>query len=220
MSATLAVGALLLGFGGSPHCAAMCGAPCAALTRGGGRCAVGFHGGRVIGYMAAGALAAASISTLGATREAWPVLRPLWAVLHGAVLALGLWLLISGRQPDWRFGRPAAVLATAGGWAPMKGPARAGAAGLAWVAWPCGLLYGALTMAALADGPLGGAAVMAAFSLGSLPALAAAPLVLGRLTGTRAKAAAVRIAGALLAGSSAWALGHGVWERVLAWCAA
>jgi len=43
--------------------------------------------------------------------------------------------------------------------------------------------------------------------------------VLKRLTGTRAKAAAVRVAGALLAGSSAWALGHGVWERVLAWCA-
>jgi uncharacterized protein len=101
----------------------------------------------------------------------------------------------------------------------MSGPARAGAAGLAWVAWPCGLLYGALTMAALANGPLEGAAVMAAFALGSLPALAAAPLLLNRLTGTRAKAMAVRTAGALLAASSAWALGHGVWERVLAWCA-
>ena len=147
------------------------------------------------------------------------MLRPLWTLLHVAVLALGLWLLATGRQPDWRFGRPPAVLATAGGWVPIGGPARAGAAGLAWVAWPCGLLYGALTMAALADGPLGGAAVMAAFSLGSLPALAVAPLVLKRLTATRAKAAAVRVAGALLAGSSAWALGHGVRERVLAWCA-
>ena len=218
MSATLVLGALLLGFGGSPHCAAMCGAPCAALTRGGGRCAAGFHGGRMLGYMSAGALAAVSVSTLGATRDAWPVTRPVWALLHVAVLALGLLLLASGRQPDWRFGRPPAVLATAGGWAPMSGPARAGAAGLAWVAWPCGLLYGALTMAALANGPLGGAAVMAAFSLGSMPALLAAPLVLNRLTDTRAKAFAVRVAGALLAGSSAWALGHGVWERVLAWC--
>jgi sulfite exporter TauE/SafE len=218
VSAALVVGALLLGFGGSPHCAAMCGAPCAALTRGGGGRVAGFHGGRMLGYMAAGALAAASVSTLGATREAWPVLRPLWALLHVAVLALGLWLLVSGRKPEWRFGRAPGVLATAGTWVPMSGPSRAGAAGLVWVAWPCGLLYGALTMAALADGPLGGAAVMAAFSIGTLPALAAAPLLLNRLTGSKAKAVAVRAAGALLAGSSAWALGHGVWERVLAWC--
>jgi sulfite exporter TauE/SafE len=219
MSATLVLGALLLGFGGSPHCAVMCGAPCVGLTRGGARCAVGFHIGRIVGYMAAGALAAASVSAIGATREAWPALRPLWALLHVAILALGLWLLATGRQPEWRLGRAPALRATADGWVAMRGPGGSSAAGLAWVAWPCGLLHSALVLAALADGPLGGAAVMGTFSLASLPALAAAPVVLRRLTRTRAKAQAVRIAGLLRAGTSAWALGHGVWERVLAWCA-
>lgn len=74
-------------------------------------------------------------------------------------------------------------------------------------------------LAALAGGLAGGAAVMAAFSLGSLPALAAAPLMLGRLTAGRARSWSVRAAGLPLVGSSSWALGHGVWERAAAWCA-
>jgi sulfite exporter TauE/SafE len=219
MELSLILGGLLLGFGGSPHCAAMCGAPCAALTRGGGRCATGFHAGRALGYMVGGAVVAASMSSLAAMREVAPVLQPLWALVQVAVLTLGLWLVVTGRQPDWRFGRAPTVLAAPGGWAPMQGPLRSGAAGLAWVAWPCGLLHSALVLAALANGPIGGAAVMAAFSLGSLPALAAAPLLLGRLTGARPKMWSVRAAGLLLAGTSAWAVGHGVWERVAAWCA-
>ena len=178
MELSLVLGALLLGFGGSPHCAAMCGAPCAALTRGGRAPFAGFHAGRLVGYMAGGAVVAASVSSLGLLREAAPVVQPLWVVLHVAVLAFGL----------------------------------------AWIAWPCGLLYSALALAAMANGPLGGAAVMGAFALASMPALAAAPLLLGRLAGAKGRAWSVRVAGVLLAGASAWALGHGVWERALAWC--
>jgi len=215
----LIFGGLLLGFGGSPHCAAMCGAPCAALTRDGGRCTGAFHAGRALGYMAAGAVAAASVASLAPMRDAWPLLRPLWVLLHVALLALGLWLLVTGRQPAWRLELAPALPGAAGGWAPLRGPARAGIAGLAWVSWPCGLLYSALSLAALADGPVGGAAVMAAFALGSLPALWAAPTLLRRLAGTRARLLGVRAAGLLLAGASAWALGHGVWEQALAWCA-
>lgn len=218
MEFSLILGALALGFGGSAHCAAMCGAPCAALTRGGPQHLAGFHGGRTLGYMAAGAVAAASVSSIGALREAWPLLRPLWALLHVALVVFGGWLLVTGRQPDWRLGRAPSVLVTAGGRASMHGPARAGAAGLAWVAWPCGLLHSALLLAALANGPSGGAAVMAAFALGSAPALWLGPRLLQRLAGTSARAWSVRAAGAVLAASSAWALGHGVFERVLAWC--
>jgi sulfite exporter TauE/SafE len=219
VDATLIAGGLLLGFGGSAHCAAMCGAPCAALTRD-RRQATAFHGARAAGYMVAGAVAAAGVASLGVMRELWPAVRPLWAMLHVAVLSLGLWLVATGRQPDWRLGRAPAVPATAGGWVPMQGPARSGLAGACWVAWPCGLLHSALLLAALANGLIGGAAVMGAFALGSLPALWATPALLRRLAGARARRWSVRVAGLMLAGASAWALGHGVWEKALAWCLA
>lgn len=219
---SLAAAALVLGFAGSAHCAVMCGAPCAAVTRGVPSRAAGFHAGRLAAYMAAGALAAGALGALGAWRESFPVLRPVWALLHTAVLAFGLWLLATGRQPAWRAVRAPAFLAPApasgrrgDGWVPMRGPGTAAAAGLAWVAWPCGLLHSGLLLAALADGPAGGAAVMAAFTLGTLPALAAAPLLLRRLAGS---AWGVRLAGAMLATAAAWSLLRGVWPAFAAWC--
>jgi sulfite exporter TauE/SafE len=220
----LVAAAFLLGLGGSAHCAAMCGAPCAALVRGGRGAFAGFHVGRLVGYMAGGAVAAASVSTLAVLRDAAPVVRPLWLALHVAVLVFGLWLVVTGRQPDWRLGRAPSVLGgtvaagAGGGWVAMQGPARPTAFGLAWIAWPCGLLYSALALAAMANGPLGGAAVMGAFALASMPALAAAPWLFGRLTGARGRAWAVRVAGLMLAGAAAFALGHGVWQRALDWC--
>jgi sulfite exporter TauE/SafE len=100
---------------------------------------------------------------------------------------------------------------------------RAGAAGLAWFALPCGLLQSALVMAALADGPTGGAAVMAAFAATSSIGLSMVPLVVRRWVGGRGVSArstswAVRMAGLGLVATSGWALGHGLWERVVALC--
>src|SRR3990172_8189392 len=54
--------------------------------------------------------------------------------------------------------------------------ALAGAAGLAWGALPCGLLYGALAASAFAGTPWGGAAAMLAFGAGTAPWLLAARL--------------------------------------------
>jgi len=72
---------------------------------------------------------------------------------------------------------------------------------------------------------LGTAMVLAAFAVASAPALWLGPLVLQRWvlpTGLGASLATaawpVRAAGALLALGSAWALGHGLWVRVLDWC--
>ena len=57
-----------LGLAASPHCALMCGAPWAALTRGRRRDAASFHIARVAGYAAAGAVATvpAALSVGGA----------------------------------------------------------------------------------------------------------------------------------------------------------
>ena len=99
MDFALVISALMLGLAGAPHCAAMCGAACAAATRGGGTSVpVAFHLSRVAGYTLAGAVAASSVGLLSALGQASPALRPLWTLAHAAALALGLWLMWNGRH--------------------------------------------------------------------------------------------------------------------------
>lgn len=228
MDAALYASALLLGLAGSPHCAAMCAAPCAAVLGGAGwRAQLAFHGARLLGYAAAGALAAASINSLGALATLSPALKPLWTLVHAAALALGLWLAVAGRQPAWlgRLGRQPQLAAAPGGWQVVRGPGRPAAAGLLWVAWPCGLLQSALLVAALADHAGAGAGVMAVFALASAAGLGAAPWLWRRLRGgagggggVLSATLGVRLAGALLVLGSGWALGHGLWARFVAYC--
>jgi sulfite exporter TauE/SafE len=96
----------------------------------------------------------------------------------------------------------------------MSGPLQAGAAGGAWGLMPCGLLQSALLVAALASGPLQGASVMAAFALASGISLWLGPQLWRRLWRRRgadqAATASVRLAGAVLAGASLFALWHGL----------
>jgi len=222
----LAASAFMLGLAGTPHCVAMCGAACTAVGRQpGGGVRWSFHAGRVAGYAAAGAVAAGSVGALASLAQVSPALRPLWTLAHAAAMALGLWLLWRGRQPAWmaNLGRGRTSPATAvGGWQRISGPARGAGAGLAWVAWPCGLLQSALVVAALANTPGGGALVMAAFSVASGTGLLLGPWLWLRL-GARgnevvAVSLATRAAGAMLAGASAWALGHDAIREVVAFC--
>lgn len=237
MDAALIFSAWLMGLAGAPHCTAMCGAACGALTR---RCSSGrparamasFQAGRLLGYAAGGAVAASSVSVLALLGQSTPALRPLWTAVHVAALALGLWLLITARQPRWlgELGRPPSPMpqppstsTAVAGWQRMSGPVRAAAAGTLWLAWPCGLLQSALMLSALANSAWAGAAVMATFALASSAGLWAAPALWWRLTGrsTASMQAAtwpIRLAGAALAGASAWALGHGLWQRIVAFC--
>lgn len=227
MEWALAFSAGLLGLAGTPHCAAMCGAACmAAVGRSGAPGLASFHLARLLGYAAAGAIAAASVGVLGVLGEWSPALRPLWTLVHAGALSLGLWLLITGRQPAWleRVGASSrgSVSAAGGGWQRIRGPVRAGVAGGLWFAWPCGLLQSALLVASLANTPAGGAMAMAAFAATSALGLTAAPWLWQRLGGGAAASVAapwaVRGAGLLLAAGSAWALGHGLWAQVLAYC--
>ena len=225
----LILAGLALGLAATPHCAVMCGAPCAALTHGGSRAASGFHAGRLLGYAAGGAMAAGSVSMLGSWSQAMPALRPAWTLLHLAFLTLGLWWVTTGRQPALlaRDGRgPATVPVRMQG--RITQVTRAGLAGLGWVAWPCAALQGALMLAALAGSLQGGALVMAAFALASAPGLAMAPWLWARwraargagATANEVSALGFRVAGASLVLVSGWALTHGLWERFVQWCAA
>jgi len=227
----LLLSAALLGLAGIPHCAAMCGAACVAA--GGGASAgstVAFQTGRLLSYCAAGAVAAASVTTLGQLGQWTPALKPLWIMVHLAAFGLGAWLLWRGAQPRWVSelallsrvrGAPAGAQPIR--WSPATQGARAGIAGLAWVAWPCGLLQSALVVAALGNHAVTGAAAMAGFALASSPGLLAGPWLLRSAArfggdGETAQRWLTRSAGALLVLSSGWALGHGLWERFAAWC--
>lgn len=230
MDGALVTSALLMGLAGAPHCTAMGGAACAGLSRGGAGPAWSFHLARVLSYALGGALAAASVGWAAQLGQASALLRPLWVMLHMAALGLGLFLLWRGRQPAWLENLGArservlrvSVAGLGAGQAVISAPpaasARAGLAGLAWLAWPCGLLQSALVVAALASGPLQGAAVMTAFAAASGLGLVLGPMLLARLFGQGGSAWAVRLAGLSLAAASLWALGHGVWAQVAAWC--
>jgi len=215
---------LAMGLAATPHCALMCSTPCAALTGGSRRNSGVFQLGRLGGYMAGGAVASASMAALGAWTQMAPALRPLWLALHMALLSLGLWWLAAGRSPVW-LKRDVALPVVGVG--QRRRPWRAGLAGLAWVAWPCGALQAALLLAALAGSPTGGALVMGAFALGSMPGLLAAPWLWARWRRLQASAPQrrwlvaldLRIAGLGLVLASGWALTHGVWARLAALCA-
>lgn len=236
MDVPLVLAGLAMGVAATPHCAAMCGTPCAALTQGCGRSAAGFHVGRLLGYMVGGAVAAGSIAALAAWSQAAPALRPVWTLLHLGLLALGLWWVFTGRHIGWMQRRAAApvpvsvpvqVTGREGGVRRLGRPAKATLAGLAWVAWPCAALQAALLLAALASSAVGGALVMGAFVVGSAPALAIGPWawtrwrasgLAVRLGPADASGLGLRVAGVGVALGSGWALTHGLWQRVAAWC--
>jgi len=220
VNAALVIAGLTLGAASAPHCALMCGAPCAAVTRGARRETLLFQAGRLAGYAAAGAVAASAVALLGAWARATPWLAPLWTLTQLAFLALGLWWLATGRMP-------ARLLRDGTAPAPAARPRvawRAAGAGLAWVAWPCGVLQGALLLASLGGDALAGAAVMAAFALASAPALLAAPALWTawrRIAGRGRAAAEVlgyRIAGAALTATASLALFHTLRDRIAALC--
>lgn len=237
MDLALVLSALLMGLAGTPHCVLMCGPACAALGASGRRetlaPTLALHAGRVVSYGAVGALAAGGVSLLGAVGATATWLRPLWTLVHAAALGLGLWLLVTGRQPAWveRIGRGVSrrPAATPQGAVPIAwhAAARNAGAGALWAAWPCGLLQSVIVVAALANGPFAGAAVMGAFAVASALGLVIGPMVWFRLSGARASgegtalagtAWAVRLAGLMLAGAASWALGHGLWMRVIDYC--
>jgi uncharacterized protein len=145
-------------------------------------------------------------------------------MLHAAALVLGVWLLVKARQPAWlsALGRTPSTAPAVAGWQAMKGPARAVAAGGLWVAWPCGLLQSALLVAAMGSSATTGALAMAGFALASAPGLLVGPWMARRLLGRSSSAArerlAARAAGAMLVAFSGWALLHGVWRDIAAYC--
>ncbi len=230
MQSSLALTALLMGLVGGPHCVAMCGAACAGIGQAAGphknAALLLFQLGRIVGYALLGGLAAASLQGLGWLTVQSAALRPIWSLFHVAALVLGLLLVWQARQPVWLEDAARAVWARARKWAAMVAPQWHGGAplvlGAMWALLPCGLLYSALLVAALAGSAVGGAAVMALFALGTSVTMLAGPWLWLRLRGSAALPGSgqwgVRLAGAALAASSAWALWMALAHNAAPWC--
>jgi sulfite exporter TauE/SafE len=186
--------AAVAGLAASAHCLAMCGPVTCALDGArpsGPRAGVhgGFQLGRVTGYAIAG-LAAGSLGgalrTVAPSDTQWTVraVAALLGVLVGLQSA-GVLRPFSALEPVARRAL-GPVLARAKAW--LRGPSSGEALvlGLLWSLVPCGMVYGALALAAAAGSARGGALTMLAFGLGTTPALLALAWVSGRIRGAMA----------------------------------
>ena len=205
-----------LGLASGVHCAGMCGGIVTAFSLGNrtenpdrspiSARLVLFNAGRISSYAVAGALA----GTLG-----WYAGGPQTALLvaaNGVLLFVGLhlaglrgpmrWLESLGAVL-WRRIQPFAARLMK-----QRGLPASFATGLAWGWLPCGLVYGALTAAAFAGSPTGGAAAMLAFGVGTLPWLLAAGVLAARLRGwLRLPLIRLGVGGTVIA-FGAWGLAH------------
>jgi len=223
MFESMLLSALLMGLVGGPHCIAMCGAACAGIAHAGEprrvRALLTFQFSRMLGYALLGAVAAGTVQGLALLGQHTAIIRPLWTLMHVAALFLGLMLLLQARQPAfidgwaqglWRRARP--VLNALG----PKAPA---VLGVGWALMPCGLLYSALLVASLSANVLNGAAIMAAFALGTMVSLTAAPWLLLKLKDARSGGWGIRLAGLALMLVSGVALWMGIAHPTGLWCA-
>jgi sulfite exporter TauE/SafE len=192
MQWSLALTALLMGLVGGPHCVAMCGAACGGIARTAGprsnTALLGFQLGRVLGYSVLGGMAAVSMEGLGWLTVQSAALRPVWTLFHVAVAVLGLLLVWRAQQPVWleSVGRALWARAQALGLGAGGTPVLMGSL---WALLPCGLLYSAVLVAAMAGGVVQGAVVMALFALGTSVTMTLGPWLWLRLRGDAAQPA-------------------------------
>lgn len=225
-----------MGLVGGPHCLVMCAAPCSVVTAakpvGGGQ-PVAVHGlqkrqwlrtslfhlGRIAAYALLGGIAAVAMESLAWVTSQTTALQRLWMLMHVAVMAWGLAMVVQARQPAWleRAGR--SVWARVQPW--VTAPGGSLAAGFAWALMPCGLLYSAVLVAALSGGAWQGALSMAAFAVGGALWLLAGPWLwqLGQshVNALRARWG-TRVAGLMLIGVASWALWMDLVYKPGLWC--
>lgn len=167
------VGSFILGLAGSFHCIGMCGPIALALPldrQSSGTMLLGILSanlGRIITYMLLGFV----IGTIGYSIQLFRVFQVL-SILFGIGLILIAWRKhwlkrIEFRSPglqNWISKKMSLLLR-------QKGTFKLFGIGLLNGLLPCGMIFIALANALLAENPIGSAAAMAAFGLGTLPAL-------------------------------------------------
>ncbi len=206
-----AITAFLAGLIGSGHCVGMCG-PIASLSGISGhpgklQRTLLFNFGRLTSYACFGALVAgiaAAVETIAPMQSLGHWLRLAMAAI---LLVVGLQLLLPRHQINplerlgaklWRKVSPLAARLRSGHrmrqWFGL---------GLVWGWLPCGLVYSMFALAATSANPAGGATIMLAFGMGTLPAMLAtgtASSAISRLRTGQAR----RFVAILMLASSAW----------------
>lgn len=219
----MTLSALVMGLVGGPHCVAMCGAACAGIARAAAprsrQALWTWQLGRLVGYSVLGALAGGTVQGMGWLGQQTVVLRPVWTMMHVAALLLGLLLVVQARQPAFLDGWAQAVWCRARPVMSRLGARAPAVLGVGWALMPCGLLYSALLVASLSASALEGAAIMAAFAVGTMVSLVAGPWLLLRLGDARSGGWGIRLAGLALAATSGWALWMGITQPTGLWCA-
>jgi sulfite exporter TauE/SafE len=203
--------AYIAGIASSLHCLVMCGGVSGALgmrARALGASAsrsllhgIGYQIGRIFSYVIAGALCGAFGQALASMINVVQV-GSLLHVLAGVLLiTLATRFLFGWRLLD-RLERAGAVV-----WrqlAPLarrnngNGVANSLLLGALWGWMPCGLVYSMLLFAALAGTAIQGAAVMALFGLGTLPAMLGSTLLASQLQRFTRRPGFSKFSGALL----------------------
>lgn len=218
-------GGFLLGLFGGLHCIGMCGGIVSALTAAGGsahsKCRrtaaqLLYSAGRISSYAVAGAIAGglgwSLLSLIGPEAARWlRILAGAFLIAAGLYLA-GWWFGLARLEQlgthAWRHIAPLSRRLQ-----PLDHAWKQFAAGAVWGWIPCGLVYAALAGASAAGGAAEGAAMMAAFGFGTLPALLAAGTASqALLSGVQTR----RLAGGLLVVFGLWTIlavalpgGHG-----------
>ncbi|APW46274.1 sulfite exporter TauE/SafE family protein [Rhodoferax antarcticus] len=222
MQTTLATTALLMGLAGGPHCIAMCGAACAGIGQAAGDRRASamwlFQAGRVLGYSAMGALAAASMQALGWMTVQSAALRPVWTMFHVAVLVMGLVLMFNAQQPIWLEQAGKKLWGIARNLVVRRGLSGTLMLGMVWTFLPCGLLYSALLVAGLTGRAVDGALVMGLFALGTSVSMMLGPWLWLRFGSNSNGDWGVRLAGLALAASAGWALWMAYAHDQAPWC--
>ena len=209
--------ALLLGFAASGHCLVMCGGITAALGMAASRDAkgrtrltllMGYQLGRVGSYSLAGLLLGGIFGGLIGLLDIESIRRTLRvlsavALLVAALAAFGYW-----RDPGIDIGRKLwpRIAPLGRRLLPVNTLPRALAFGTVWGWMPCGLVYSVLLVATLQADAVRGAIIMAAFGIGTIPALLIAALGAQEFTRFAAMAPARYLAGSVLLLSAALTL--------------
>lgn len=229
MTSTVVISATLMGLFGGVHCVAMCGGVVGVLCSAAPRCgtamasagsgsarsrwrrasyAVAYNGGRVASYAALGGLfgALGSLSTgvfpLDGVRFALRALAALCMLAVGLHLA-GLPSIVKRLEslgaPLW-----ARLAPVAKRFVPLRTPWHAFGLGAVWGLMPCGLLYGALALAASTGSASLGATTMLAFGAATLPVMLTMSALAETLSRLMSRVWLRRAAGAVVLAFGLW----------------
>ena len=206
--------ALLLGLAASAHCTVMCGGIASALGLATARdpqgrqrldLLVGYQLGRVLSYSLAGLLLAGAFGGLLTLLDSETLRRTLRVISAAAFMFAALVALGSVRDrgfgPGQRLWQRLAPLAKR--LLPVRSVGRALVFGMVWGWMPCGVVYTVLLLATLQLDAWSGALTMAAFGLGTLPAMLATAFGAQRFIAIAPRRGARQMAGVLLLISAA-----------------